>query len=153
MTHETPKHLTVAPAHPTRRMLLAMPLATIASAWAQGPSPPAGKASASALGPRNGFEALVGAWVRPDGGYLIVVKSIGVDGALEAMYYNPRPLPFASAKASREGGAVHARFELVAGGYNGSTYDLRYDPASDRLLGTYYQAVAKQSFDVQFSRR
>ena len=29
----------------------------------------------------------------------------------------------------------------------------RYDPASDRLVGTYYQAVAQQSFEVQFVRK
>ena len=43
--------------------------------------------------------------------------------------------------------------ELQAGGYAGSTYDLTYDAASDRLTGVYYQAVAKQKFDVYFVRR
>ena len=44
-------------------------------------------------------------------------------------------------------------FELRAGGYDGSTYELTYDPATDRLKGTYYQAVAKQKFDVNFVRK
>ena len=43
--------------------------------------------------------------------------------------------------------------ELRAGGYDGSTYELVYDPASDRLVGTYYQAVAKQKFSVYFARK
>ena len=43
--------------------------------------------------------------------------------------------------------------ELTAGGYAGSTYELTYDLASDSLKGTYYQAVAKQKFDVHFVRR
>jgi hypothetical protein len=43
-------------------------------------------------------------------------------------------------------------FELRAGGYNGSTYTLKYDAASDRLKGVYYQAVAKQKFEVVFVR-
>ena len=69
------------------------------------------------------------------------------------MYFNPNPLPFALAQARREAGAVHARFELRSGGYDGSSYDLRLDAANDRLVGSYYQAVAKQRFEVEFRRR
>ena len=57
---------------------------------------------------------LEGEWVRPDGGYRIVIRAADVDGRLDAMYFNP---------------------------------------ASDRLYGIYYQAVAKQSFEVFFTRR
>jgi hypothetical protein len=84
---------------------------------------------------------------------MIVIKSIGPNGQLEAMYFNPNPLPFAKAQASREGATLRARFELRAGGYEGSTYELTYDPASDRLNGIYYQAVVKQKFDVFFARK
>jgi|APIni6443716594_1056825.scaffolds.fasta_scaffold1841132_1 hypothetical protein len=108
---------------------------------------------AGAQGPRTGFEALVGGWSRTDGNYHIVIQSVGPDGVLQASYFNPRPLPFAVAQARREGGAVHARFELRAAGYDGSTYDLRLDAASGRLVGTYYQAVAKQTYDVEFTRK
>jgi hypothetical protein len=48
---------------------------------------------------------------------------------------------------------VHARFELRAAGYDGSSYELRLDAASGRLIGTYYQAVAKQAYEVQFTRK
>ena len=96
---------------------------------------------------------LKGNWVRPDGGYTIAIKSIGPNGQIEAMYFNPNPLPFAKAQASRQGAALRAFFEIRAGGYAGSTYELTYDPASDRLRGTYYQAVAKQKFDVYFVRQ
>jgi hypothetical protein len=44
-------------------------------------------------------------------------------------------------------------FELQAGGYNGSTYELTYDPASDQLKGVYYQAVARQKYEVYFVRK
>jgi hypothetical protein len=98
-------------------------------------------------------EVLKGIWVRPDGGYTIVIKNATTSGQLEAMYYNPNPLPFAKAQASTEGAAVRAFFELRAGGYDGSTYELTYEAASDRLKGTYYQAVAKQKFDVYFVRK
>ena len=69
------------------------------------------------------------------------------------MYFNPNPLPFAKAQASREGATLRAFFELRAGGYNSSTYDFTFDPASDRLKGTYYQAVAKQKYEIYFLRR
>jgi hypothetical protein len=39
-----------------------------------------------------------------------------------------------------------------AGGHNGSTYTLTYDPATDVLRGTYFQAVAQRKFDVYFIR-
>ena len=103
-------------------------------------------------GPIN-LDVLKGAWVRPDGGYTISIKSIGLNGQIEAMYFNPNPLPFAKAQASRQGAALRAFFEIRAGGYAGSTYELTYDPASDRLTGIYYQAVAKQKFAVYFVRR
>ena len=73
-------------------------------------------------------------------------------GELIAAYANPNPLPFAKAQALRDGKTLKLFFELRAGGYNGSTYTLTYDPASDRLKGVYYQAVAQQKYDVYFVR-
>ncbi len=98
------------------------------------------------------FEKLRGQWVRPDGGYVITVATVGDDGKMTAMYNNPSPLPFAQAVARREDGVLKAFFELRAGGYGGSTYTLTYDPAADRLTGVYYQAVAGKKFDVYFQR-
>jgi len=99
------------------------------------------------------FAALLGRWVRPDGGYVISIKSVDASGKLEATYANPNPLPFQSAIATNDRGALKLNFELQAGGYNGSTYTLTYDVAGDRLQGTYYQAVAKQTFAVIFLRK
>jgi len=96
---------------------------------------------------------LKGNWVRPDGGYRIAIKGVGPKGELEAIYYNPTALPFSRAQTSMDGTTLRAFFELRAGGYDGSTYELVYDPASDRLVGTYYQAVAKQKFSVYFARK
>ena len=110
-------------------------------------------AKAPAVAEKPGLDVLEGAWVRPDGGYLILIKKVGPDGQLEATYFNPNPLPFAKARASRDGAQVRLSFELQAGGYNGSTYELTYEPASDRLKGVYYQAVAKQNFEVYFVRK
>ena len=69
------------------------------------------------------------------------------------MYFNPSPLPFARAQAAQEGTALRLFFELRAGGYGGSTYELTYDPAGDRLKGVYYQAVAKQRYEIYFVRK
>jgi hypothetical protein len=96
---------------------------------------------------------LKGTWVRPDGGYRIVVDGIEADGKLNATYFNPSRLPFATAQVSQQGGSFRVVLELQAGGYAGSTYDLVYQPATDRLVGTFYQAVARQKFDVTFIRR
>ena len=99
------------------------------------------------------FAVLKGSWVRPDGGYTIAVNGVAPDGRVDALYFNPTQLPFARAQASRDGATLRVFLELTAGGYAGSTYELTYDPASDRLKGTYYQAVAKQKFDVYFARK
>jgi hypothetical protein len=107
----------------------------------------------SAAADQPGLDVLTGAWVRPDGGYVILIKGVRGNGQLEATYFNPNPLPFAKAQASREGMKVRAAFELQAGGYAGSTYDLVYDRASDQLKGVYYQAVAKQKFEIYFIRK
>ena len=109
-------------------------------------------AAPAAAEPVN-FDVLKGTWFRPDGGYTIAIKSVDANGQLEAMYFNPNQLPFAKAKGSKEGEILRVSFELRAGGYNGSTYELTYDPATDRLKGIYYQAVAKQKFDVYFARK
>jgi hypothetical protein len=130
---------------------LVLAVAPLHLANAQGTSPPV-KQSAPATTTFS-LDLLKGTWVRPDGGYTITIKSVAPDGQLEAMYANPRPLPFSKATASLDGKTIRAFFELQAGGYNGSTYELTYDAATDRLKGTYYQAVVKQKFDVVFERK
>jgi len=98
------------------------------------------------------FDALPGRWVRVEGGYVITIRTVDVDGKMDASYANPRPLPFFNAVATKDGNAVKLLFELRAGGYNGSTYTLTYDAASDRLRGVFDQVVAKQKFEVTFVR-
>jgi hypothetical protein len=110
---------------------------------------PAGSGSASS---EPAFGALPGRWVRLQGGYVITIRAVDADGKLDASYANPRPLPFHTAFASRDGNVIKLSFELRAGGYNGSTYTLRYDAPNDRLIGIYDQVVVKQTFDVVFVR-
>lgn len=100
----------------------------------------------------SGLDTLIGRWSRPDGGYRITIRGVDAEGRLNAAYANPSTLPFAKAEASREGDTIKVALELRAGGYNGSTYDLTYDPAEDVLRGVYYQAVARQRFNVYFER-
>jgi len=128
--------------------------ATIYSASAQVRQTSAAPSSAAAVAanPQVAFGVLPGRWVRPDGGYVISIKAVDAGGKLDASYANPSPLPFYTAKVTRNGGALKLFFELRAGGYNGSTYTLNYDAASDQLKGVYYQAVARQKFDVVFVR-
>ena len=128
-------------------------LTSIGVLAAQGASPATTAAAVPAATEKSGLDVLKGAWVRPDGGYTIAIKSIGPNGALDAMYFNPNQLPFAKAQATREGAALRVFLELQAAGYGGSTYELIYDPATDRLKGIYYQAVAKQKFEVYFARK
>ena len=134
----------------SRLLGFGLALACVCVATAQGPTP--AQQGAAAAG-KPDLELLKGTWIRLEGGYIIAIKGIGPQGELEAMYFNPNPLPFARAQASRDGATFRLFFELRAGGYGGSTYELTYDPASDRLKGTYYQAVAKQRFDVSFARK
>jgi uncharacterized protein (DUF2147 family) len=131
-------------------LLVVMPFGT---ASAQPASPTTKGAAKPAASEKINLDVLEGAWVRPDGGYVILIKKVGANGQLEASYFNPQPLPFAKAQVTREGTAVRLAFELQAGGYSGSTYDLVYDAASDRLKGVYYQAVMKQRFEVHFVRK
>jgi hypothetical protein len=98
------------------------------------------------------FDILLGQWVRPDGGYTITIQGVAPDGKLDATYANPSQLPFAQAKAALNDNTIEVFLELRAGGYNGSTYNLTYDPANDVLRGVYYQAVAQQKFEVYFER-
>jgi len=121
-------------------------------AGAQGMKPVPGDSPAvSAANAR--LNMLKGSWVRPDGGYTITIKGVGADGQLDAMYFNPNPLPFARAQAVQEGTVLRVSLELRAGGYDGSTYELTYEPAGDRLKGIYYQAVAKQRYEIYFVRK
>ncbi len=136
-----------------RLLGFAFALGTVGVAAAQGGTPDAKSAPGPAVARSISLDVLKGAWVRPDGGYVILIKSVGPNGQLEAMYFNPNPLPFTKAQGVQDGGTFRASFEIQAGGYNGSTYELTYDAASDQLKGTYYQAVMKQKFDVAFARK
>ena len=95
---------------------------------------------------------LIGHWERPDGGYILEINEIVKDGVLKAAYYNPRPINVARAEFSRKDNALMVFIELRDVNYPGSKYNLKYDPVSDKLIGTYFQAVQGETYDVEFSR-
>jgi len=108
--------------------------------------------SAPAKEAKVDLEKIVGRWLRPDGGYIIEIRSIGANGRLDAGYYNPNPINVSLAEASRRGDAVRVFVKLQDMGYPGSSYTLTYDPQRDLLNGTYFQAALNQTFDVIFVR-
>jgi hypothetical protein len=125
------------------RMPPTMPMSSKASTS----NPPAGMAVA-----KPDFQKLKGKWLRPDGGYIIEIKNMADDGALDAGYFNPQPIRVSKAQASSDGAAMKVFIELSDKNYPGSTYTLAYEPERDQLKGIYYQALQQQSFEVVFVR-
>ena len=95
---------------------------------------------------------LIGRWLRPDGGYVLVLSNPTLDGQLTAAYSNPRPINVARAEWKLEDGHLRAFAELRDTHYPGCTYTLVYQPGTDRLVGIYFQAALGQQFDVVFER-
>jgi len=90
--------------------------------------------------------------MRHDGGYVLELKDITKDGNLKASYFNPRSINVAKAELQRKDGRITLIVELRDINYPGPIYTLKYDPKGDRLVGTYFQAVERQTFDVEFQR-
>jgi hypothetical protein len=131
-------------------MLVAV-LAVSGLAWSMAKAA-AEKADAGKTVVQTDFQRLEGKWVRPDGRYILELKSIKKDGSIIAAYYNPRPVRVFRAEIAKKDGAITLFVELRDVNYPGSTYKLQYDPATDRLKGKYFQAVERQTFDVEFMR-
>jgi hypothetical protein len=110
------------------------------------------KETASGTKTKTGFEVLEGRWLRPDGGYVIQIRSVDSSGKMDAGYFNPRAINVSKAQATKESGKIKVLVELSDVGYPGSTYTLTYDAKQDVLVGVYHQAVMKQNFDVYFTR-
>jgi|SRR5512132_46826 hypothetical protein len=98
------------------------------------------------------FDALNGRWRRPDGGYVLEIRSVDAGGKIDASYLNPKAINIAKAEATREASTLKVFVELRAPNYPGSTYTLTYDQEQDQLKGIYFQAVEQQRFNVNFVR-
>ncbi len=97
-------------------------------------------------------DKLVGRWLRPDGNYVLEIRSVSADGKVDAAYYNPNPINVSKAEASNEDGKVRVVVQLRGGGYEGNYYTLAYVPGTDRLVGVYHQLTMGQEFEVEFVR-
>src|ERR1043165_8425589 len=67
---------------------------------------PAAKAAAAAPAPAGDWNKLRGRWLRPDGGYVLEIRSVADDGRAEAAYFNPNPIHVAWAKIANAGGVL-----------------------------------------------
>ena len=97
-------------------------------------------------------EAFMGRWIRPDGGYILELSKGREEGTLRAFYYNPRPINVARAEFTRNNETVAITVELRDVNYPGSKYNLRYNPRTDHLVGTYFQALHGETYRVEFMR-
>ncbi len=98
------------------------------------------------------YKPLIGRWQRTDGGYVIEIRNVEPNGNLQAGYFNPNPIHVGRAEASMYENKIKVEVELQDLGYPGSTYTLFYNLDKDVLFGYYYQAIAKQYFEVIFTR-
>ncbi len=95
---------------------------------------------------------LVGRWMRPDGGYILEIRSASPDGKLDVGYFNPKAIHVGRAEWVEKDGKLYVMAELQDVNYPGSIYGLEYQVSTDHLVGTYYQAVEKNTYDVEFVR-
>jgi hypothetical protein len=98
------------------------------------------------------LDAVVGRWLRPDGGYILELAGPDPGEKFKATYLNPRPIRVATTRVTRQGNDIRVYVELLDVGYPGSYYDLIYDSTGDQLVGNYFQAKMNATFDVFFVR-
>jgi len=137
-------------------LVIAASVALAVAAWlvyrggqSADPKPAAEETGGSAVA---GTEMLRGRWLRPDGDYILEIRGIDSNGNMDCGYYNPQPIHVSRASAKREGTTTQVFVELRDTGYPGCTYDLTYDPREDILVGTYYQAALRQTYEIFFAR-
>ncbi len=117
------------------------------------PSEEKAPAPAKAAVPADPFAVVMGRWLRMDGGYMLMVHSVEAGGKAVISYRNPSPIHVEQAQVSREGDVIKIFVELRDEGYPGCTYRLRYEPLRDQLVGVYYQAALKESYEINFERQ
>ena len=107
---------------------------------------------ASSPAPAADKEKLVGRWQRTDGGYIIELKNPTQAGLIEAGYFNPNPIHVGKSAWQSKDGRLMIMVELQDQNYPGSLYNLEYQSNVDKLTGTYFQAVERVSYNVEFIR-
>ena len=99
------------------------------------------------------FQKLIGQWIRPDGGYILDIQSVGPDGKIEMAYLNPQPIHVSKAQAAMKSAQMNLFIELQDRNYPGNYYTLTFDSQSNRLIGVYHHLGLNQDFDVYFVRK
>lgn len=118
-----------------------------------GAAAPSDAAPAPATQAADTNKRLIGRWLRPDGGYVLTIRSIDASGKVDAAYQNPRPINVSRAQFTTEaGGAPTLLVELRDRNYPGNYYTLKYVPANDQLTGVYHHLGINQDFEVIFTR-
>lgn len=98
-------------------------------------------------------QKLLGKWERTDNPpYTIEVRSVKPDGVTDARYFNPRPINVAEGFIVGKDGKLAFFIKMQDRGYEGSTYTLVYDEDQDLLMGEYFQATQRQTYEVAFQR-
>jgi hypothetical protein len=105
------------------------------------------------MGRSDAADILTGNWYRSDGAYRIEIIEVLENGKMNAAYFNPNPIHIGRSGWKVKEGELHIYVELQDENYPGSIYELRYDDTENKLSGTYYQAVAKQSYNVVFNKK
>lgn len=54
-------------------------------------------AGTTASAEKADFKAIIGEWIRPDGGYIVRVRDVNPDGSVDAGYFNPNRINIAEA--------------------------------------------------------
>ena len=98
------------------------------------------------------YNQLVGRWQRPDGGYILEIRSVSPNGKLDVGYFNPNSIHVGRAEWVVKDKKLYVLVELQDANYPGSTYGLEYRLATDVLVGNYFQAVEQSNYDVEFIR-
>jgi hypothetical protein len=99
------------------------------------------------------YQPLLGQWLRPDGGYVIDIKSIDQNGKMETAYLNPKPINVSKAQASINNDKIELLIELRDQFYPGNYYTLTFDPESKQLIGVYHHLGLNQNFDIYFIKQ
>ncbi len=97
-------------------------------------------------------EKIVGEWLRTDGPYTIKVIELLPEGKLNTEYLNPNKINVGRAAWRVEDDVIQIYVELRDENYPGSIYQLEFDEDNEQLWGTYYQAVSRQTFEVNFKK-
>lgn len=96
-------------------------------------------------------EKLTGKWLRSDGVYTLEIKSVNENGMLDVTYFNPNPVELGRTEWIIQKNVLHVLIELQ-GPYGKSNYQLVYDEKKKTLYGTFYQAVAQETYKVDFNK-